>query len=126
MKEEKKVWREIRGDLYILLINQYKFFDLTYKLKTADYKQTNEIFGRKLELWIPIETVLRSVFVEEDELASSKKRFLSRYEFASYQTSEIEVAVIETIISEMGDKTEIILRPKEIAQKIDTELFSRR
>lgn len=123
INEEEKVWREIRGDLYILLINQYKFFDLTYKLKTADYKQTNEIFGRKLELWIPIETVLRSVFVEEDELASSKKRFLSRYEFASYQTSEIEVAVIETIISEMGDKTEIILRPKEIAQKIDTELF---
>jgi hypothetical protein len=123
VNEENNIWREIRSELYILLISQFIFFESTYLLKTSEYKENNAIFGRKLELWLPIETVLRSVFTNEEEIESAKKRFLSRYEFASYQTSEIEVAVIETIILLMEDKQEIILRPKEIALKINTELF---
>lgn len=123
INEESYIWREIRSELYILLISQFIFFESIYKLKTLEYKESNEIFGRKLELWLPIETVLRTMFINQEEIDSAKKRFLSRYEFASYQTSDIEVAVIETIISLMEDKQEITLRPKEIALKIDTELF---
>lgn len=123
VNEENNIWREIRSDLYILLINQFNFFELTYKLKELEYKESNEIFGRRLELWLPVEIVLQSLFTNKEEIELAKKRFLSRYEFASYQTSEIEMAVIETVILLMGDKKEIILRPKEIALKIDTELF---
>ena len=48
---------------------------------------------------------------------------MSRYEFASYQSTEIEGAVIDTIISLMKDKEDIVLHPKEIMEKIDSELF---
>jgi hypothetical protein len=123
INEEDNIWKEIRNDLYILLIKQFTIFELTYKTKEAEYKENNEIFGRPLELWLPIETIMRSITNNEDEIVLSKKRFLSRYEFASYQTSEIEVAIIDTIKNLMEDKPEIILRPKEIAIKIDTELF---
>lgn len=123
INEESNIWREIRSELYVLLISQFVFFEGNYKLKNLNYKESNEIFGRKLELWLPIETTLKSMFVNNEEIESAKKRFLSRYEFASYQTSEIEVAILETIINLLNDKQEIILRPKEIATEIDTELF---
>ena len=123
INEEDGIWKEIRSGLYTFLIRQFVYVGQMYFLKETEYKINNEIFGRPLELWLPIESILKSVFVKEEEIELAKKRFLSRYEFASYQTSEIEVAVIETIISLMKDKLEIILRPKEIAQKINTELF---
>ncbi len=123
INEEDSIWKEIRSGLYTLLIKQFVSVSQMYIFKGIEYKQNNEIFGRQLELWIPIETILKGVFVSE-EIEQAKKRFLSRYEFSSYQTSEIEVAVIETIIYLIEDKQEIILRPKEIATRIDTELFS--
>jgi hypothetical protein len=67
--------------------------------------------------------ILSEFRVPEEEIEIAKQRFLSRYEFAIYQTSDIEVAVIDTVLSMMKGKDEIILRPKEIAPQIDTELF---
>src|SRR3989338_8659266 len=123
INEEDSIWKEIRSGLYTFLIREFISVGQMYIIKGTEYKINNEIFGRQLELWLPIESVLKSVFVSEEETELAKKRFLSRYEFSSYQTSDIEVAVIETIISLMQDKSEIMLRPKEIALKIDTELF---
>ena len=123
INEEDDIWKEIRSGLYGFLIREFVYVSQMYFFKETEYKLSNEIFGRPLELWLPIESILKSVFASEEEIESAKKRFLSRYEFSNYQTSEIEVAVIETIISLMEDKQEITLRPKEIALKIDTELF---
>jgi len=121
--EDSEIWKEIRSDLYTLLIKNFKFINQTYFVKSIEYKNNNEIFGRKLELWLPIETILGSIFVDKEEILLAKNRFLSRYEFASYQTSDIEIAVIESIISLIKDLNEIILRPKEIAKNISTDLF---
>ncbi len=123
LDEESTIWRELRDGLYRNLINNFSVITGNYLALGYGYKQSNEIFGRRLELWLPIEVVLRTSDVSENEIDQAKKRFLSRYEFASYQTSEIEVAVIETIMRIMKDKTELILRPKEIASEIDSEMF---
>ena len=123
INEEDGIWKELRDGLYNFLIREFLTVNQMYTLKEFEYKTSNEIFGRQLELWLPIESILKGVFAGEEEIELAKKRFLSRYEFSSYQTSEIEVAVIETTISLMEGKQEIILRPKEIAVKIDTELF---
>ncbi len=116
-------WKDIRGQLYVALINNYLGIESTYILKRVGYRDNKEIYGRRLELWLPIEVVLGEFLVPEEEIEMAKQRFLSRYEFAVYQTSDIEVAVIDTILSMMKGKNEITLRPKEIAPKIDTELF---
>jgi hypothetical protein len=123
INEEDGIWKEIRSGLYTFLIRQFIYVGQMYTLKEFEYKSSEKITGRPLELWLPIESILKSVFVKEEEIELAKKRFLSRYEFSSYQTSDIEVAVIETIIVLMENKPEIMLRPKEISLKIDTELF---
>ncbi len=121
--EEKGIWKEIRGELYVILLNNFQYMYQIYTLKQMEYKNNAGVLGRQLELWLPIETVLSIVDASQEEIETSKKRFLSRYEFASYQTSEIELAVIDTIILLMKEKIEMVLRPKEIAERIDTDLF---
>lgn len=123
LEEGDSIWKEIRNDIYTYLINDYPVISGNYLACGYEYKQSNEMFGRRLELWLPVEVILRTSDVKEEEIVKAKKRFLSRYEFASYQTSEIEVAVIETIMKLMKEQIEIILRPKEIASEIDSEMF---
>lgn len=123
LDEESGVWKELRDGLYKNLINNFSTITGNYLALGYGYKQSNEIFGRRLELWLPIEVVLRTSEVSENDIDEAKKRFLSRYEFASYQTSEIEVAVIETIMKLMKEQSELILRPKDIASEIDSEMF---
>ncbi len=120
---EDTFWKEVRGDLYVTLINCFQDVDQGYLVKRISYRNSNEIYGRRLELWLPIEVVLSEFLVPQEEIELAKQRFLSRYEFAIYQTSDMEVAVIDTVLSMMKGKDEIILRPKEIAPQIDTELF---
>lgn len=123
LDEESPLWKELRNDLYIYLINEYVVVNGQYLASNYEYKQSNEILGRRLELWLPVEVILRSSYVKEEEIIKAKKRFLSRYEFASYHTSEIELSVIDTILKMMKDSDEIILRPKEIASGIDSDMF---
>ncbi|OHB14680.1 MAG: hypothetical protein A2431_00525 [Candidatus Zambryskibacteria bacterium RIFOXYC1_FULL_39_10] len=123
INEEDTIWKEIRGELYSLLINHFQYISSIHIFKKIEYKENGSLLGRQLELWLPIETILSSLSVPEEEIEISKKRFLSRYEFASYQSTEIEGAVIDTIISLMKDKEDIVLHPKEIMEKIDSELF---
>lgn len=120
---EDTFWKEVRGDLYISLISNFQGVETGYLMKRIGYRNSNEIYGRRLELWLPIEVILSEFLVPQEEIELAKQRFLSRYEFAIYQTSDIEVAVIDTVLSMMKGKDEIILRPKEIAPQIDTELF---
>jgi hypothetical protein len=123
LNEGDYMWKEIRGNLYEYLITEHSIISGNYLACIYGYKAGADMVGRKLELWLPIETVLMSVFVEKEEVEMAKKRFLARYEFAGYQTSEIEVAVIETIIKLMKDGLDIILHPKEIASEIDEDQF---
>jgi hypothetical protein len=123
LDEGNVIWREIRGNLYTYLITEYSIVSGNYLACEYGYKEDTDMVGRKLELWLPIETILMSVCVKKEELEMAKKRFLARYEFAGYQTSEIEVAVIETIIKLMKDGLNIVLRPKEIASEIDEDQF---
>lgn len=123
LDEGNIIWKEIRGNLYTYLITEYSIVSGNYLACGYGYKADTDMVGRKLELWLPIETILMSVYVGNEEIDMAKKRFLARYEFAGYQTSEIEVAVIETIIKLMKDGLEIVLRPKEIASEIDEDQF---
>lgn len=121
--EEDIIWKNLRSELYMLPIEEHIFISANYLLKLAEYKKNTEILGRQLELWLPIETMLDTFSVEAEEVEKARKRFLSRYEFAVYQTSELELAVIEAVKKLIGEKNEITLRPKEIVEEINSDLF---
>mgnify|MGYP007059410223 CR=1 FL=1 len=120
---EGNTWKELRNELYTLLIRHSTYVSHMYSLSKIEYQLSGEIFGRQLELWLPIKSILKSVFTSEEEIKLAKDRFLSRYEFTSYQLSEIEIAVIKAVMVLTKSKGQVTLRPKEIAQKIDTSVF---
>lgn len=120
--EESQVWKTIRGKLYAFLIENFALTAGTYQVKRLEYRESKTIFGRKLELWLPIETMLAAMYVPK-EIESAKRRFIARYEFSKFEASELDIAVITTIRELMGEAEEIVLRPQEIATEIDPELF---
>ncbi|MCX6722670.1 MAG: hypothetical protein NT094_01205, partial [Candidatus Staskawiczbacteria bacterium] len=67
INEEDAIWKEIRSGLYGFLIRQFVYVSQMYFFKETEYKLNNEIFGRPLELWLPIESILKSVYTNEED-----------------------------------------------------------
>lgn len=121
--DENENWREVRGNLYKLLLTHYDLVSSYYLIRKLDYKNQSDIVGRELELWLPLEVILKALGVD-DELEIVKKRFLSQYGFAEYEPMELEEEVAKAIWAQLQDKTEAILTPKEISELIEAEFFS--
>lgn len=116
-------WREIRGKIYKVLMLNYDWIGSIYNTRKIIYRNSQEILGRSLELWLPFEIILECFGVQE-KIAEAKKRFLSQYGFSEYEPSELEEEVIKAILNQLQDKLEAILTPKEISEFIYTEVFS--
>jgi len=121
--DENENWREVRGNLYKLLLTHYDLVSSYYLIRKLDYKNQSDIVGRELELWLPLEVILKALGVD-DELEIVKKRFLSQYGFAEYEPMELEEEVAKAIWGQLQDKSEAILTPKEISELIEAEFFS--
>ncbi|MCG2688584.1 hypothetical protein L6250_03045 [Candidatus Parcubacteria bacterium] len=113
-------WRELRGELYQLLMASYDFVDSTYVTKKIGYRKNQEILGRDLELWLPFEVILECSGMDE-KIVEAKKRFLSQYGFSEYEPSELEEEVVKTILNQFKDGVNVILTPKEISELINVE-----
>lgn len=116
--EEAPMWKETRGELYKLLISTYSDVSLQYEYRSIEYRQNPILYGRQLELWLPLEVMMTIARVSEEEQETAKGKFNAQYGYTESQVSELEKCVIEAILKTMGDKIEIVLSPKEIADKI--------
>ena len=116
-------WREIRGKIYTLLATSYDFIGSNYSIKKIEYRQSKEILGRNLELWLPFEVILEYVGMQ-DKIKEAKSRFLSQYGFSEYEPSELEEEVIKAILQQLQEQIETILTPKEITELISPDIFS--
>lgn len=116
-------WREIRGEIYQVLLTNYDLIESEYAVRKIGYRRNQEILGRSLELWLPLEIIL-NCFGLNEILAEAKQRFVSQYGFTEYEPSEFEEGVIKAILSNLQEKSEDILTPKEISEIMDAEFFS--
>lgn len=123
LNEEDTSWKELRGELYKLLITSFQEVALQFDFKSIEYRHNPAIVGRQLELWLPLEVIMGLCGVSAEEQETARKRFLSQYGFAEAQITEIEREVIEKIREAIGDRAEVVLAPSEIAGKIDSFIF---
>lgn len=120
--DESENWKEIRGDFYKLALTNFDLIVTYYSVQKIHYKSQSDIVGRELELWLPLEIILKSMGMA-DKVESAKKRFLSQYGFAEYEPSELEEAVVKAILSQFQGNLEVIVTPKEISELLGAELF---
>jgi len=122
--EESENWKEIRGELYKVLLTNFSVIKNSYDIFKTEYRQNSKIIGRDLELWLPLETILKFV-IDEEELERIRQRFKQLYGYTTYEANELEKEVIRVIFEclEDGKTNQIILRPSEISQKIEDEFW---
>jgi len=118
--EENENWKEIRRELYKVLLAEFSVIKSTYEILNVQYRQNSKIVGRNLELWLPLETILKHC-VEEDEKEKIQKRYTQLYGYTEYEPNELEKEVIEVIYKSFNDNEEIKLRPPEIREEIQDE-----
>lgn len=117
--EDVESWSAQRSRLYKFLIGKYEDIVTDYSVQRIAYKLSGEIVGRSLELWLPFEVMLRCAG-NLDAIPEAKKRFLARYNFAEWEPSELERAVVQVILEKFGpNETAIMLSPTEVAELVD-------
>jgi hypothetical protein len=127
LDEEDAMWKDIRADEYKLLLSCFKDVATEYEVKKVNHQYNDPksvLTGRRLELWLLFEVMLSFLGVSEADQGAAKDRFLSRYPFAEYETTELELAVIEAVKKCLDGKDEAVLKPKNIATTVDdVDLF---
>jgi hypothetical protein len=123
--ENDEMWKRMRGKLYRHLMDSFTNVDSFYVLKKAESKTNDSMVGRNLELWLPLESILANCGMGKESIENTKKRFLSWYDFAKYDPSEIEEAVVAAIWKQFEgiSADDIVLSPAEIADLLPADLF---
>lgn len=122
--EEDQEFQEIRALLYKCAFTQFLFLKNHYEFLKFQYRQNNSITGRELELWLPFETFLKAIGINEMETEKIKSRFRQLYGFTQYEPSDLEKAVIRVIATSFPEEKEgISLTPCEIREKIEEDLW---
>lgn len=116
-------WHELRGEIYKMLITNYQLVGSSYNVRKIQYRNSQEIIGRNLELWLPFEVMLEC-FGMQEKISEAKKHFLAQYGYSEYEPSELEEAVIQAVLGQFQENQEAILTPKEISESLDSGLFS--
>jgi hypothetical protein len=118
LKEENNVWLDLRDDLYNLLIQNFtKVKEILVELE-ARYLESEEIVGRKLELWLPIESIMKLCKVDIETIEKVKENFLNKSKNTETTLTPLEWSIIEIILKKLDLKDEIELEVKEIHQNL--------
>jgi len=121
------IWKEIRSDEYKLIMAYFKDVITLYEERKIHYKYNSKstiLVGRRLELWLLFDVMLIFLGVLDMEQGEVKKQFLSNYQFAEYEASDLELAVVEVIRNKLQDIENVVLKPKDIAMSVNIELFN--
>ena len=116
--DENENWKEVRGMLYKFLVDNSSTLKSFYQIGKIEYRENPETVGRELELWLPLEVIFK-ILGWNNKVEEAKKRYLAWYGFAKAEPSELEEAIIDTIMGQFVDKSEIILSPKELVKIIE-------
>lgn len=116
------VWNTQRAKCYELLLAEHVTVDGEYLQRRSHYKTDTSIVGRKLELWLPLEVMLR-LFGPSDKIDAIKRRFFVLYGSAEYEPGELEFAVIEFLQEELTGREEMWFSPKEISENVPPTSF---
>jgi hypothetical protein len=117
LKEESNVWLEIRNDLYHLLFSEFANVGKIYTELQGKYQNDQTIKGRPLELWIPIESIMRLFNFDAETIKAIKYNFLSKIKNTEDTLSINENIIIDTVSEILGNEESKFISLREIVKK---------
>jgi hypothetical protein len=118
LDEDSEVWLSLRDELYRLQMANFAQLEALYKQVNIDYKMTNEIINRQLELWSPLEAVMRLCVVSDNIIRNCKKLFKLRSKNTEDQLSSNDWVIISYILEHLKDSESEWISLKEIASAV--------
>jgi hypothetical protein len=118
LDEDSEVWLSLRDDLYRLQMANFAQLEALYKQVNIDYKMTNEIINRQLELWSPLEAVMRLCIVSNERIGNCKRLFKLRGKNTEDQLTSNDWAVINYILEQLKESETIWISLKEISSAV--------
>lgn len=106
------IWKNLRGELYRLLLTKWK------DVKEI-YQTTGEgVSHRVRELWRPIETILKLEKVSQEEMQDIKQAFLNSMQETQVELSDHESELFDTLLEMMSESGERVFTVDEIAKRL--------
>lgn len=118
LDEDSDIWLSLRDDLYRLQMANFAQIEALYKQVNIDYKHSNEIINRQLELWSPLEAVMKLCVVENSIVEKCKNLFRLRSKSTDDQLSSNDWAVINYVSLQIGDLESKWISLKEISTAV--------
>jgi hypothetical protein len=118
---DSPVWLELRNELYKLLISNFGNIKNIFNELNSKYLESNKMIGRKLELWLPIETIMNLMEVDEETITESKNYFLEKSKDTEARLSHSEWLVIDKILSLLQGLEHHWLFTNDIAKDLEFE-----
>lgn len=120
--EESENWKERRGELYKFGMLNFGSIKSYYDVLSVGYRIDPQLTGRELDLWLPIEAILKVCSPEEVE--GARNRFKQLYGYTGYEANDLEKEIIKIVFNSFSeDKSQIFLSQKEICEQINSELW---
>jgi len=119
---DKSIWLETRDSLYKLAINHFFEAREIYKELQASYVDDKSIVGRNLELWIPIETILKLCKQSSETLSNVRSSYLQKVGFSEDNLSPMENEIIKYIYSQFVLDEDRWISLKDIVTQLELML----
>jgi hypothetical protein len=114
-KASSPIWREMRDELYRLLLTQWKEV-------VKIYPQTGmHVKNRVKELWQPIETVLKLENISNEEVNSIKTFFDESMQETQTELTEMEIELFEAFGRLLKENQKRVLTSTDIAKELRSE-----
>jgi len=116
--DQNEDWSTLRESIYKFLLHFPLIRDLSMEIKST-YANDEHLYGRTLDLWLPIETIMTFFRIEKDRIQKAKKLYLHRYSIMQYEPKEHEEEVVALLMKRFNGQDRIEVSVKELTQELN-------
>lgn len=112
-------WPKYRAEIYSLL-KVSSDVELIMKLLIEEYRASKKLIGRDLDLWLPIETIMRFCEVPDQTIDATLKYYQQLAKYMIYYPKDKEQELVTYLLTRFGTAEKAFLSVKEITHDLQT------
>lgn len=118
--DQNEDWYLLRESMYKFLLHFPIIREMSMSIKKT-YTNDKHLYGRTLDLWLPIETMMTFFRINNDRIQSVKKLYLHRNALMQYEPKEHEEEVVGLLMKKFEDKDRIEVSVKELTSELNNQ-----
>jgi hypothetical protein len=113
-------WANFRGDIYNLLRNSSVVERIMRQL-IEEYRVSKKLVGRDLDLWLPIETIMRFCEVPNETIDAALNIYQQLAKYMKYYPKDKEQEMVTYLLTRFGSADKVFLSVKEITHDLQNK-----